>query len=88
MEENKSFNNIENKSKGIDHDLFKKYFDFKTATHLTKKLFKIKDKRKNNAFVKEINNRWSKLKDEIEGMTDEDDKKEIDQLDEILKIVE
>ena len=37
LEENKSFNYIENKSKGIDHDLFKKYFDFKTATHLTKK---------------------------------------------------
>ena len=55
-----------------------------------KKLFKIKDKRKNNVFVKEINSRWSKLKDEIEGMTDDDDddKKEIDQLDEILKIVE
>ena len=36
-----------------------------------KKLFEIKDKKKNNDFVKEIKNRWSKIKDEIEEMSEE-----------------
>ena len=55
-----------NKSKGINYDLFRKYFNFETPTQLTKALFEIKDKKKNNDFVEEIKNRWSKLKDEIE----------------------
>ena len=36
-----------------------------------KKLFEIKDKKKNNDFVTEIKNRWSKIKDEIEEMSEE-----------------
>ena len=69
-EEKKFFKYIENKSKSISYDLFRKYFNFETPTQLTKKLFEIKDKKKNNDFVEEIKNRWSKLKDEIEEMSE------------------
>ena len=73
-EENKFSKYIENKSKSISYDFFKKYFDFETPTQLTKNLFEIKDKKKNNDFVEEIKKRWSKLKDDIEEMS-EDEKK-------------
>ena len=62
------------------------YFDFETPTQLTKNLFKIKDKEKNNDFAKEIMNRWSKLKDEIKKMPKEE--KEIEKPHKILEIVE
>ena len=73
-EENKFSKYIEKKWKGISYDLFKKDFDFETPTQLTKNLFEIKDKTKNNDFVEEIKKRWSKLKDDIEKMS-EDEKK-------------
>ena len=72
--ESEFFEYIKNESKGINFDLFRKYFNFETPTQLTKKLFEIKDKKKNNDFVEEIKNRWSKLNDEIEEMS-EDKKK-------------
>ena len=37
-EENRFFEHIENESKGIDYDLFKKFFDFGIPTQLTKKI--------------------------------------------------
>ena len=85
-EENKFFKYIENESKSINYDLFKKYFDFETPTQLTNKLFEIKGKKKNNDFVKEIKNRWSNLEDKIEEMSEGE--KEIEQPDKVLKIVE
>ena len=65
--------------------MFRKYFNFETPTQLTKKLFEIKDKKKNNDFVEEIKNRWSKLKDEIKEMSK--DEKEIENPDKIIEIV-
>ena len=53
-EENKFFEYIENESKGINYDLFKDYFNSVVPTALAKKLFEIKDKKKNNDFVKLI----------------------------------
>ena len=73
-ETNKFSKYIENKSTGISYDLFKNYFDFETPTQLTKNLFEIKDRKKNNDFVEEVKKRWSKLKDDIEEMS-EDEKK-------------
>ena len=73
-DENKFSKYIEKKWKGISYDLFKKDFDFEAPTQLTKNLFEIKDKKKNNDFVEEIKKRWSKLKDDIEKMS-EDEKK-------------
>ena len=74
-EENKFFKNVEDESKGINYDLFKDYFDFATPINLAEKLFKIEHKIQNNYFVEEIKNRWSKLKDEIKKMS-EDEKKQ------------
>ena len=55
--------------------MFKDYFDFATPINLAEKLFKIEHKIQNNYFVEEIKNRWSKLKDEIKKMS-EDEKKQ------------
>ena len=55
--------------------MFKEYFDFATPTNFAEKLFKIEYKIQNNYFVEEIKNRWSKLKDEIKKMS-EDEKKQ------------
>ena len=85
-EENKSFEYIENKSKGINYDLFGNDFDFAIPSALEQKLFKIKDKKKNNDFETLINNRWSNLKDEIEKMSE--DEKNNEQPEKILDIVE
>ena len=43
--------------------MFSYYFNFEKPSDLAKKLFEIKDKKKNNDFVKEIKNRWSNLND-------------------------
>ena len=66
--------------------MFRKYFNFETPIQLTKNLFEIKNKNKNNDFVEELKNIWSKLNDEIEEMSD--DEKKIEKLHKILKIVE
>ena len=68
-EENKFFEHIKNKTKDIDYSLFY-YFDFVKPIDLAKKLFEIKDKKKTNGFVEEIKNRWSKLKDKIKEMSE------------------
>ena len=65
--------------------MFKKYFHFEAPTQLTKNLFEIKDKKKNNDFVEEIKKRWSKLKDDIEEMSE--DEKKIEEPDKILEFV-
>ena len=52
---------------------------------MAKKLFEMKDKKRNNDFVKEIKNRWSKLKDDVEEMSE--DKKENKKPDKMLEIV-
>ena len=72
--ENGFFEYIENELKGINYDLFRKYFNFETPIQLTKNLFEIKNKNKNNDFVEELKNIWSKLNDEIEEMSDDEKK--------------
>ena len=76
-EENRFFEHIKNKSEGIDYGLFYYYFNFVEPSDLAKKLFEIKDKKKNNDYVEEIKNRWSKLKDEIEKMSEDKKKKKL-----------
>ena len=62
------------------------YFNFVEPSDLAKKLFEIKDKKKNNDFVEEIKNRWSKLKDKIDKMSgDEKENKSLDKMLEIVK---
>ena len=76
----------ENKSKTIDYNLFKEYFNFEVPSALAKKLFETKDKKENNELVELIRVRWSNLKDEIEKMSE--DEKETEKPDKILEIVE
>ena len=71
---NKFFKYIEEKSKDINNDLFENYFDASVPNALANKLFETKDKKENNKLVKEIKNRWSNLKDEIEKMSEDDQK--------------
>ena len=54
--------------------MFKNYFNFVVLSSLAKKLYDTKNKNKDNEFVKAIKNKWSKLKDEIKEMS-EDEKK-------------
>ena len=82
--EEEFFKYIENESKGINYFLFKHYFNFVKPGDLAKKIFKIKDKKKNNDFVEDIKNRWSKLKDEVEKTPG--DEKENESLNKILEI--
>ena len=48
---------IKKESKDINNDLFKTYFNFLAPIDLAKKLFEIKDKKKNSELVEEIKNR-------------------------------
>ena len=83
--ENKFFKYIENESKDVSYIWFNHFLNFVKPSDLAKKIFEIKDKKKNNDFVEEIKNRWSKLKDKIEDMSK--DEKKNKGLDKILKIV-
>ena len=65
--------------------MFQTYFNFVVPSSLAKKLYETKGKKKNDKLVKEIKNKWSNLKDEIEKMSE--DEKKIEQPDIILKIV-
>ena len=67
---------IEKNSKDINNDLFQTYYNFLAPIDLATKLFKTKDKKKNSELVKEIKNRWSKLKDETKKMSEEEIKNE------------
>ena len=66
--------------------MFNYYFAFVEPSDLAKKKIEMKDKKKNNDFVKEIKNRWSKLKDKIEKMSQNE--KENKKPEKILEIVE
>ena len=67
---NNTFTFIEEKSEGINNDLFAKYFDFLKPSALAKQLYETKDKKKN--VLKEIKNRWSNLKGETKKMPQEE----------------
>ena len=78
---------IENDSKGINLDIFEKYFNFAVIpSSLTKQLYKIKNKNKNNESVNLIKSGLSDLKDEIKEMSE--DEKKIEKADKIVEIVE
>ena len=54
LKENKFFKYIENESKDISQELFRKHFNFVAPTVLAKELFETKDKNKNNYFINAI----------------------------------
>ena len=78
--------NIENKSKTINYNLFKDYFKFESPTALTEQLYKIKNKNKNDELVNVTKSGLIDLKDEIEKMSKEE--KKIKKPNGIVNIVE
>ena len=72
----KFIEHIENKSKNINLDLFKDYFDLVVPSAFVKKLFEAKDKKENSDLVGLIKVRWSNLKDETVKMSKEEIKAE------------
>ena len=85
-DENEFFKYIENKSEGINYELFEKYFNNVVPSALAKKLFETKDKNKTNIFVNVIKSGLYDLKDEIKKTSKEEI--DIEKPDTILKIVE
>ena len=85
LKENKFLKYIENESKGINYELFKKHFNFGAPTVMAKKLFETKDKNKNNKLVNIIKSGLIGLKYEIEKMSKEEI--EIEKPDKTLKVV-
>ena len=77
---------IENESKGINYDLFKKHFNFAVPSGLVKQLYEIKNKNKNDKLVNVIKSRLIDLKDKINKMSEDENK--IEQPAKILKIFE
>ena len=77
---------IENESKSINYDLFKKHFNFIVPSALIRQLYEIKNRKENNQLVNTIRSGLTDLKDKILKMSE--DEKEIEKADKILKIVE
>ena len=65
LDENKFFKYIEKESKDISYELFKDCFNSKVPSSLAKKLFKTKDKKKNDKLANVINSGLKDLKEEI-----------------------
>ena len=63
---------IENESKSINYDLFKKHFNFVVPSALIKQSYEIKNKNKNNELVNVIKSGLSDLKDEIKEMSEDE----------------
>ena len=70
----KFFEYAEDKSKGINYELFKKYFYSSLPSALVKKLYETKNKNENNELVNVVKSRLIDLKDEIEKMSEEEKK--------------
>ena len=75
---------IENKSKGINYELFEKHFNFVVPTALLKQLYETINRKQNYKLVNVIKSGLSDLKDETKKMS-EDEKKKADK---IFNIVE
>ena len=67
--------NIENKPKTINYNLFKDYLKLESPTDLTKQLFRVKNKNKNNELVNVIESGLIDLKNEIKKMSKREKKK-------------
>ena len=77
---------IENESKGINYELFKKHFNLVVITALVKQLYETKNKNKNDKLVNLIKSGLSHLKDEITEMSK--DEIENEKPDKIVEIAE
>ena len=85
---NNTFTFIKEKSRDVNNNLFKAYFNFAEPIDLAKKLFETKYKKKNNELVKLIRVRWSNLKDKTEKMSkNEIENKKPNQILEMVNVI-
>ena len=72
--------------KGINPELFKKHFHFQRPSYMLKVVYTTNDKKKNSKPVNVIKSGLNDLKNEIEGMGEEEE--EIEKPNEIIDIAE
>ena len=77
---------VNKKETAIDHELFKRHFNFQRPSDMLKSLCSTNDKEKNNDLVIVIKSRLSDLKKEIDNMNEEENK--IEKPNEIIDIFE
>ena len=77
---------IENESKEINYELFKQYFEDPAPSVLIRKFYKMKNRKRNNRFVKMIKDGLNDLKEETNYMSKEE--KELQNIDKSTDIVE
>ena len=70
----------------MNRELFQEYFKFQMPTIMSKTLYSLNDKKKNNLLVNTIKSGLSDLKNEIKKMPKEE--REIEKPDKIVEIVE
>ena len=81
----KFFDYIEDESKCITYELFKKHFNFSVTSALVKQLYETKNKKENYKLVNVIKSELSDLKNEIKEMPE--DKIENEKPDKVLQFV-
>ena len=76
---------IKNESRNVNHELFKHYFEDPIPSVLIRKLYKTKNRKRNNKLVKMIKSGLNDLKEDTSYMSKE--KKELQNVDRLIDIV-
>ena len=77
---------VNEKERGINSEIFQRYFSYQRPSDMSKDLYRIDDKYKNNGIVNVIKSGLSDLKNEIKNISEEE--KEIEKTNEIKDVVE
>ena len=77
---------VNEKERGINNEIFHRYFSYQRPSGMLKDLYKTNDKYKNNCLVNVIKSGFSGLKNKIKNISEEE--KEIEKPNEIIDIVE
>ena len=77
---------VNEKERGINREIFQRYFSFQSPSDMLKNLYRTNDQYKNNNIVNLIKSGLSDLKTETENMSEEE--KEIEKPNKVIDIVE
>ena len=77
---------VNEKERGINSEIFQRYFSYQRPSDMSKDLYRIDDKYKNNGIVNVIKSGLSDLKNEIKNISEEE--KEIEKTNEMKDVVE
>ena len=77
---------VNEKERGINSEIFQRYFNYQRPSDMSKDLYRIDDKYKNNGLVNVIKSGLSDLKNEIKNISEEE--KETEKTNEIKDVVE